>query len=238
MTFNKKEEVMAATLVDTVQTTYTQQQLTKSFIEAWFVLYNEAPQKSSIAVLWAQNALETGQAAFMWNNNIGNVKFVANAADTPDIEYCMLKNVWEVINGQKVYFQPPDPATWFRSFRTLKDGVAFQFDFLKNKRYKSAWTAVEAGDPADFSHKLRLQGYYTAPEADYTRAVVGYFNSFMNSSSFEISLQEVLAEQTATPAPVPVTPPPVVTPSPIPETLGFWESLIRIIQLFFGARRN
>ncbi len=229
---------MTATLVETVQTKYTQQQLTKAFIEAWFVLYNEAPKKSSIAVLWAQNALETGQAAFMWCNNIGNVKYVANASDTPDILYCMLKNVWEVINGQKVYFQPPHPATWFRAFKTLKEGVTFHFDLLKNKRYKTAWSAVVAGDPADFSKKLRLQGYYTAPEADYTRAVVGYFNSFMKSSSFEVSLQEVLVAQQPAPPPVPVEPPPVVNPPPIPETLGFWESLIRAIQLFFGVKRS
>ncbi len=228
---------MAATLVATIQTKYSQQQLTKAFIEAWFTLYNEAPKKNSIGVLWAQNALETGQAAFMWCNNIGNVKYVANASDTPDMLYCMLKNVWEVINGQKVYFQPPHPATWFRAFKTLKEGVTFHFDLLKNKRYKNAWTAVVSGDPADFSKKLRAQGYYTAPEAEYTRAVVGYFNSFMKSSSFEVSLQEVIKERT----PVVVVPPPVVPDVPstsVPEALGFWAALLRAIQLFFGVKQS
>lgn len=228
---------MAATLVPTIQTKYTQQQLTKAFIEAWFILYGEAPKKSSIGVLWAQNALETGQTTFMWNNNVGNVKYVANASDTPAMEYCQLKNVWEMINGKKVTFQPPHPATWFRSFKTLTSGVAFHFDLLKNKRYKNAWTAVVAGDPADFSKKLRAQGYYTASEADYTRAVVGYFNSFMKSSSFEVALQEVLKARE--PVVAPIVPDVIIEPVPTePTKLGFWASLMRAVQIFFGTKRN
>ncbi len=39
----------------------------------------------------------------------------------------------EIINGKKVTFQPPSPATWFRSFKTLSFGVAYHFNFLKKQ---------------------------------------------------------------------------------------------------------
>jgi flagellar protein FlgJ len=91
----------------------------------------------------------------------------------------MLKNVWEIIGGKKVIFQPPHQATWFRAFPTLADGVAHHLDFLRNHRYKASWSAVDAGNPAAFAHLLKVAGYYTAPEADYIKLMNVYFNKFM-----------------------------------------------------------
>lgn len=205
---------MTATNVPAVKTKYTQQQMITGFIEGWRQLFNELPKKEAIGVIWSQNALETGSTASMWNNNIGNVKFVAskNPDDDNGKTYMMLSNVWEIINGQKVIFQPPNPATWFMAFPTLKDGVMFHLDFLKNHRYKSAWSAIEAGDPAQFAHLLKVQRYYTAPEADYVKAMNIYFKKFMADPTFE----QVIAQYApvVTPAPTPVVQPPVVTPPP------------------------
>lgn len=206
---------MPATLVPAVKTVYTQSQLITGFIEGWKDLFNELPKKESIGVIYAQNALETGSTASMWQNNIGNVKFVAskNPDDDNGKTYMMLSNVWEIINGQKVIFQPPNPATWFMAFPTLKDGIMFHLDFLKNHRYKSAWSAIEAGDPAQFAHLLKVQRYYTAPEADYVKAMNIYFKKFMADPTFE----QVIAQYApaVTPAPTPVVQPPVVTPPPV-----------------------
>ena len=77
-------------------------------------------------------------------------------------------------------FQPPHPATWFRSFPTLADGIAHHFDFLRNRRYRAAWSAVESGNPAAFSHLLKVAGYYNADEKKYTDILVYYLNRFMN----------------------------------------------------------
>lgn len=182
---------MPAKLVPTVKTTYTKAQITKAFVEAWKTMYKEIPKKESIAVIYAQNALETGLTKSMWNNNIGNVKYVANAKDTEVIEYCMLANVWEMVKGKKVTFQPPHPATWFRSFKTLADGVVHHFNFLKNARYKDSWTAVEKGDPAQFAHLLKLKGYYTASEAEYVKLMKYYFNKFMSAKDFEKAVKSL-----------------------------------------------
>lgn len=176
---------MPAKLVPTVRTTYTSAQVVKAFVEAWKRLYNQIPKKESIGVIYAQNALETGLTKAMWNNNIGNVKYLAKPSDTESIEYCMLANVWEIVKGKKVTFQPPHPATWFRSFKSLADGVEYHFKFLKNNRYKDSWAAVEKGDPASFAHLLKLKGYYTASEADYIKLMKYHFNLFMRSKDFE-----------------------------------------------------
>lgn len=230
---------MSATLVPTVRTKYTLNELIRGLVEGWYKKIGVIPKKSSIGVLYAQNALETGGTVSMWNNNIGNVKFVANK--NPDLDtgkqYMMLANVWEVVNGHKITFQPPHPATWFRAYPTLGDGVAEHMDFLRNYRYKKAWTAVDAGDPAGFAHLLKVAGYYTAPEADYVRLMNGYFNKFMKEKTYETVVATLTApvptEEPVVPV-VPEPPPVVVTPTPAPvETAKSpFESITTIFSTF------
>lgn len=185
---------MPAKLVPTVKTTYNLNQLIFGLVEGWFKRFGEIPKKESIGVLYAQNALETGGTVAMWNNNIGNVKFVPNTANPSADDgkmYMMLANVWEIVNGQKVTFQPPHPATWFRAYPTLGDGIAAHMDFLRNHRYAKAWIAVDAGDPAGFAHLLKLAGYYTAPEADYIKLMNYYFNRFMKDNTYEKAVDQL-----------------------------------------------
>lgn len=205
---------MPAKLVTTVRTSYTQSQMIKAFVEAWKELYGTVPKKESIGVIWAQNALETGLTKAMWNNNVGNVKYFANNSDTESIQYCMLANVWEIINGKKVIFQPPSPATWFRSFGSLEKGVVYHFNFLKNNRYKDSWSAVEKGDPALFAHLLKLKGYYTAPESDYVKAMKYYYNQYMASHDWENAIAGIDLT-----APVVVVVPPPPEPTPVEPTV-------------------
>jgi len=237
---------MPAKLVPTVQTKYSQFELDQGLIKGWIKLFGTPPTKSQIGVLWSQNALETGLTAAMWCNNIGNVKYVPNAGDTEAVHYCMLRNVWEIINGKKVYFQPPSPATWFRAFDTLEEGVAFFFDLLRNRRYKAAWTAIEAGDPALFAHLLKVAGYYTASEADYRNAMLRYYNAFMASNDFEKALAAVVMP--TDPAPVVIDP--VIVPEPLiipplnpislpSSNLSFIETIWQVLKNIFSAfKRN
>jgi hypothetical protein len=239
-------EFMTATLVPTVRTPCTQYDLVKAFIGAWQEMYGSLPTKQQIGVVWAQNALETGLTHDMWNYNLGNIKYVANPGDDESLKYCMLENVWEIVNGQRVVFQPPNPATWFRAFDTLTEGVFFYFNFLRNKRYRTAWTAVEAGDPAGFSHLLKMAGYYTAPEADYTRAEMAYFNKFMGSDYFDRAMAELNGATVQPPSVVdpvsdpndPIVPPPIDFTPPEPpvdnnsegplQVPGIWQKIKNI----------
>lgn len=175
--------------VETVRTSFSKLDFVEALIKAWHSDYQTLPLKSQIAIIFAQWSIETGQGTFCWNNNIGNSK----AVDVPGqvIEYCALNGVWEIVNGKKVILKPEDPGAWFRAFPTLDTGVRHHFDLLRNKRYKIAWAEIEAGNPAGFSKKLKQQGYYTAPEKDYTLAVTAYSRAFASSSLFEQAVANI-----------------------------------------------
>lgn len=195
--------------VPTVRTNFSKVDFVKSLIKAWGRTYNVAPTKMQIAVIFAQWALETGSGTYCWNNNVGNVK----AVDSPNatIEYCALNGVWEIVNGKKVILSPENPGAWFRSFKTLDEGVEFHMALLRNRRYKIAWSAVEQGDPALFAKLLKQQGYYTAPEADYVRAMNYHFLRFMTDTLFENALQQVATEIYPIPAPPEYKPVDIIT---------------------------
>lgn len=186
---------MPAKLVPTVKTTFTKKDFVKALIIAWKNIYQSPPTKEQIGVIFAQWSIETGQGEFCWNNNIGNVKYIPSKnPENDDIEYMMLKNTWEIINGKKVIFQPPDPQTWFRSFSTLADGVTYHLNLLRSKKYSKVWVAVEEGDPDKFAHLLREAKYYTAPEPLYVRNMHIYFDKFVDNTMFDDTLNEVNQE--------------------------------------------
>jgi peptidoglycan hydrolase-like protein with peptidoglycan-binding domain len=72
---------------------------------------------------------------------------------------------------------PPDPVCCFRAFRTLDEGTADYLALLK-KQFASSWPFVVAGDTAGFAHALKVKGYYTADEAQYTKALKGRRDKF------------------------------------------------------------
>lgn len=194
---------MSAKLVNAVRTPCSEFEMVSAFVGAWRRLTGQSPSKESIGVLFAQNALETGNTKSLWNYNIGNVKFVPskNPADDDNKEYMQLENVWEIINNKKVIFNPPHPATWFKSFSTLEDGVLYHIDFLKNTRFKKSWTAVESGDPELFAKLLKSQGYYTGSVDDYIRNMKYYFEKYMNNDWYEYAMkryEETITEKIIT----------------------------------------
>lgn len=176
-------------LVPTIRTSYTKKELCKAFILAWQNLFSETPSKKSLAVLFSQIGIETGNTNYCFNSNLGNIK----AHDYPNqiIDYMALNNVWEIINGKKVMIPASNPGSWFRSFPDLQSGVSFYIQFLKNNRYRSAWPAVLSGDVAQFAHQLKINGYYTAPEKDYVNGMNRFFTPFLNSTDYEQALLEL-----------------------------------------------
>lgn len=127
--------------------------------------------RESCLVLLAQWGIETGDGASCWNHNLGNVKRVKGQAWT------MLSNVWEILDGKKVVFQPPHPQTHFCAFDSLDDGARFFVEKLRT-RFAKAWPAVLSGDPATFSRTLKSLRYYTADEKAYTAAIAARFRQF------------------------------------------------------------
>ncbi len=172
--------------------------LTKASVEevkqalglAWISLCGERPSPESICVLLAQWALETGRGASMWNYNLGNVKSHQKSGD-----WCFFRcNV--VINGKVVWFEPDPPGCCFVSYPTLQQGADAYMHKL-HTTFSRAWPAVLAGNPTEFSKRLKASKYYTASEEKYTATLCSLYREFLRSVSVRFDLYSVLGVQQA-----------------------------------------
>lgn len=180
--------------LEAVKTDVTPQQMAMALYESYWKYFHSWPSKDTIRVLLAQWALETGWGKHMWCYNVGNAK--SRPGDGHD--YCFFK-CNEIIPAAKakkllaedpsrvsitthradglcvVWFSPKHLWSRFRAFKTLEEGV---YDHLRMvvQTFDRAWPFAVAGDPAGYSHALKLQGYYTADEASYTKTLKSVFN--------------------------------------------------------------
>lgn len=167
----RKDMYMGQLIADQVKQ-ISEGEATYALREAWKLLYNQYPSLDSLALLWAQWALETGRGKAIHCYNFGNIK------RSGDEDYCMYR-CNEMLNGKWEWFDPPHKQTWFRAYSTAVDGAYDYIKFLSQKtRYQKAWAQVKLGDPAAFSHELKVAGYYTAIEAQYTKGVVKLTTEF------------------------------------------------------------
>lgn len=159
--------------------------------DAWRRYFGGEPRPESIRLLVAQWAIETGWGRSMVAFNVGNVKAARTDAD---YDFCYF-TTWEIMpvaqaeayvrdnpktaiitghtnNGRhaRVELHPDDPGCRFKALPTLAAGC-FEHLELVHGRFAQSWPAILTGDPAAFAHALKVQGYYTAPESDYARAV-------------------------------------------------------------------
>lgn len=146
------------------------EQLYGALTRAWPSVVGGTANRASLLVLLAQSALETGAWKSLYNYNLGNVKHVQG--DGYDF-FSIRCN--EFANGQEVWSQ-----CQFRAYPNLDTGAQDYLAFLV-RRFRTAWSAVEDGDPDDFVHRLKAAGYFTSSESDYQAGVRRYFDSFSNS---------------------------------------------------------
>ncbi len=145
--------------------------------ESWKKIYGEYPSLDSLALLWAQWALETGRGRAIHNYNFGNIKC------SGDEDYCMFR-CNEIIKGRVVWFDPPDRQTWFRAYNSAYEGALDYLTLLsKSTRYQKAWEVLKLGDVYRFGHELKVAGYYTANEEQYTKSLASLAKEFKNKSS-------------------------------------------------------
>jgi hypothetical protein len=157
---------------------------------SWIALFGEHPSPESICVLLAQWALETGRGKSMWNFNFGNVK-----SHQKDGDWCFFR-CNEIIKGKVVWFEPDHPACAFRAYSTLQQGS----DAYMHKLYTTfsrAWPSVIAGNPTEFSKRLKANKYYTASEEKYTETLCALYREFMRGLSVKYDLHSTLGIQQA-----------------------------------------
>jgi len=149
----------------------TPAQVRTALAVAWRERFAAAASEPSLLVLLSQWALETGRGRSMHCYNLGNIKSNGKSG-----EWCFFR-CNEIINGKLVWIEPDAPGCRFRAHATLAAGAS---DYLATVfvRFGTAWPAVLAGDPREFSRRLRAARYYTAPEASYTAGLVALFREF------------------------------------------------------------
>lgn len=162
---------------------------THALREAWKIVYGDYPQDKSLALLWAQSALETGRWKIIRNNNFGNIKKRhANPKykikdDGHDFTMFRCNELlWDRKLKKTVvkWFDPPHIQTHFRAYPTPIEGAEDYIRLLsKKKNYAKVWKQVLAGDPVAYSHELKVAKYYTASEKKYTKGVVSLTSEFM-----------------------------------------------------------
>lgn len=213
--------------VPVVRTVVTPVGYARAVLAAWPLVESEPCLKTAVAVLHSQYMIETGGKA-SWNWNLGNVKWSPGAGT----DYMCLSGVWEGVspaeaarliaageatadpsqdhakavgpNKVSVLFQPPHPATRFRAYQSLADGMVHHLKTLRG-RFKGAWPYVLSGSPEQTAQALHAQGYFTASPQVYGAAMRRFYEEFMRSDAYERA-QDDTPTQPSLPAPAPSTP--------------------------------
>jgi hypothetical protein len=189
--------------VDQCSTPLLEDQAAYYLNQGWKELFGSAPSLKSLAILWAQSALETGRWKYLRNNNWGNIK------KRDGIKYTSYE-CSEVINGVNINFKSYHPETFFAAWDTPLDGAKGYLKFISEKsRYKPAWIKLQAGDPVGYVYALKSGGYFTAPVDSYLKTVMSLYNYFLSKASVLLSWSP--------PKPIDIVPEPIPDPTPEPE---------------------
>lgn len=176
-------------LHEKVKTTITSLDFIEAIIIAWKTKFNEEISENSAYIICAKYSLETGFGKSCWNFNIGNIKKAIN--DSHQDGYFQLPGTWEIINGKKVIFPPEHPASYFRHYNKLSDAMIDYLQFVSSKNYEEAFKALKTGDPAAYTKALKRAKYYTAPEEEYTKAVVSIFNDLKRKNLYPQAMLKI-----------------------------------------------
>lgn len=155
----------------------------RGLLRAWRLETGDLPTKPASGVLWAQYMIETGGSA-CWSFNIGNVKVTQGQVDA-GVDWFDLPGTWEIINGKRVVLPEGHPGRRFRAYKSIDDAMVEHLRFLRNKRYKPAWPAVEAGDVMGFARMLKAAGYFTASAEDYGGGMMWHYRRWLSSTVYE-----------------------------------------------------
>lgn len=180
-----------------VRTTLTIEIFVSAMVAAWSSAWGRI-SANFVAMVWAKYIAETSNK-HCYNWNIGNVKDVPGDG----FDYHCLRGVLEgvtkeradalVASGQvslsrneqqkldvyplvAVIYEPPHPATRFRSYDSLAQAMPAHLEFLRRK-YPAAFEVAHKGDVAAFVRAL--SGYMTASASQYTKAMSPAFASAM-----------------------------------------------------------
>ena len=162
--------------VKRIRTNVSELDMANAIKQAWVDLFGKEPFKEQVAMLMAQNSLETGNRKSMWNYNVGNITTGGNSKynffDDLTTDEQIKPGKWEKRNLK------------YRSYDSLKEGVKDYIRLISGGRYAKAWQSVVNPDPVAFSKALKQSGYYTANEAPYTKGLTALFKQYVSKSNY------------------------------------------------------
>jgi hypothetical protein len=154
-----KAKASEAVLVAPVRTQLDWGQASGALREALRNVLGEEPSDSSVRVLTAQWAHETGRGASMFNYNFGGIKGAGPSG------LSVAQRTHEGFGASERTI-----VDRFRAYRTAEEG-ATDYVHLLRARFPEALEAARQGDPVGFVRALKSRGYFTGDEAAYTRSV-------------------------------------------------------------------
>lgn len=153
--------------VERKKTPISESEFKNSLTKTWIDLYGHAPSEEQLALILAQNNLETNNRNSMYNYNIGNITTNGNHPFFDDLQ-----------TSEQV-----KPGKWvkmnlkYKAYNSLDEGVKDYILFLsKNPRYAKAWEHIMNPNPKLFGMELGNAGYYTADKDKYTKALEQRYN--------------------------------------------------------------
>ncbi len=168
---------------------------------AFFYAFNRQSsffcRDDQLALLLAKSALETGRWKKIRNYEFGNVKAGKNYVGsytcfvTSEIyngikyRYHPDGRIFNLSTGQVTkpvtYSVPPGhPETRFRAHKNVADG-AHAYIYALKTYFPKSWAVLQSANPTphSFVNHLKQERYFTAPEAEYAKAVASLYQEYL-----------------------------------------------------------
>lgn len=120
--------------------------------DSYTKLHGKEPNDNTLAMAWAQVALENSQGRIVWNHNLGNI---GNAFD----------------KHQKWYLHSRE--TYYRSFDSFEESATTYWSVVG--RCEAASIFFKNGQPREAAHALKACNYYGAPEPAYANVLFSLY---------------------------------------------------------------
>lgn len=147
-------------------TVLTKDQAATALARAFKTVTGRDASDKTLTLLTAQWGLETGNGAAMMNYNFGGIK-----GRGPSGLYTSYKTK-EGSGASEITI-----VDKFRAYASAEEGATDYVRVLRD-RFPKAFEAAQTGEARAFVHALKTEGYFTADEETYTRAIAHLSGDF------------------------------------------------------------
>jgi len=152
-------------------TPLTPEQATHALATAYRRVTGKAPTSKILGLLVAQTAQETAEWQSLHNFGFGNLK--ASASDP----YYQGFRCWEIVNGQKTWYESDNPMCRFAAYLTAADGAERYIRLLMSRPHW--WNGLHTETVDGFVAGLTTAPvFFTGDPAAYARRMTGFVSEY------------------------------------------------------------